>query len=145
MSNIWHNLKGMFGYFKVSGAERNGAEWNGTERNWIEVSFHCLGILRWNGTKFPLYCLDNERNRMNYNVFNPLLPLIFLTINKIFTTIIKASRNIFLPSNSTSSFHYVPIIKLQKQVNIFSFLASGEALQYYHLFIIFFPLCSIKV
>jgi hypothetical protein len=38
------------------------------ERNGINLPFHCLDILWWNGTSFKFRCLDNERNGMNNEI-----------------------------------------------------------------------------
>jgi len=51
-------------------------ERKGTERNGTKISFHCLDILRWNGTNFPLHCWKSGRNGTNYNFFIPILPFI---------------------------------------------------------------------
>ena len=51
-------------------------ERNGTERNETKISFHCLDVLRRNGTNFPLHCLESGRNGTNYNFFISILPFI---------------------------------------------------------------------
>jgi hypothetical protein len=55
-------------------------KWSGAERNVTQIPFHCLDTQWSNGKKLPLHHLGSERNRMNYNIFIPILPLVINTI-----------------------------------------------------------------